>query len=393
MEINFKTLYHHAPCGYLYAMEDGTLIEVNDTFLAFTGYSREEIIENKRFEDFLSIGGKIYYETHFAPLLHMLGEVSQISFDFIRKDETRFPVLINAIKQSANEKQYNYIQFIVLDSTQRKQYEMELMNAKRKSEELLTQLSKVNKELTSNIQVIAEQSHQLEKLNATKDKFFSIVAHDLKSPLMTLKSFSDLLINHFDDFNKNEILTMSKQLSDSVDSTIKMADNLITWAMLQMVDSLFNEDTIKVKDITSNIFDVYQKVALEKGINVSLSVDDSLTIIGDKNQIEFVIRNLVNNAIKFTHKNGFVSLTAKSLPDGLVQISVSDNGVGISDEIKRKLFSIDKNQSTNGTDGEKGTGLGLMLSYEFIKLNGGLIDIESSLGKGSTFNTKFKSGH
>lgn len=393
MELDFKTLYHHAPCGFLYTMEDGTLIDVNNTFLAFTGYSREEIIENKRIEDFLSIGGKIYYETHFAPLLHMQGEVSQISIDFIRKDETRFPVLINAIKQSANEKQHNYIQFIVLDITQRKQYEMELMNAKRKSEELLTQLSKVNKELTSNIQVIAEQSNQLEKLNATKDKFFSIVAHDLKSPLNALKSFSKLLIDHFDNLNKDQILTMSKQLSNSVDSTIKMADNLITWAKVQMGDYQFNEETIKVKDISSNIFDVYQKVALEKGINVSFSVDDSLTIIGDKNQIEFVIRNLVNNAIKFTHKNGFVSLTAKSLPDGLVKISVSDSGVGISDKIKSKLFSISKKQSTNGTDGEKGTGLGLMLSYEFMKLNGGQIDIESSLGKGSTFHTKFKSGH
>jgi PAS domain S-box-containing protein len=393
MELDYKTLYHHAPCGYLYTMEDGTLIDVNDTFLAFTGYSRKEIIENKRFEDFLSIGGKIYYETHFAPLLNMQGEVSQINFDFIRKDETRFPVLINAIKQSANEKHHNYIQFIVLDITQRKQYEIELMNAKRNSEELLKQLSNVNKELTSNIQVIAEQSQELEKLNATKDKFFSIVAHDLKSPLIYLKGFSSLLIDHFDHLNKDEILTMSKQLRDSVDNTIKMADNLITWALLQMKDSQFNEETIKVKDITSNIFDVYQKVALEKGINVSFSVDDSLTIIGDKNQIEFVIRNLVNNAIKFTYKNGFVSLMAKSLPDGLVQISVSDSGVGISDKIKRKLFSISKKQSTNGTDGEKGTGLGLMLSYEFMKLNGGQIDIESSLGKGSTFHTKFKSRH
>ncbi len=393
MELDFKTLYHNSPCGYLYTMEDGTIIDVNDTFLTFTGYSRKEIIENKRFEDFLSIGGKIYYETHFAPLLNMQGEVSQINFDFIRKDETRFPVLVNAIKQSDNEKQHNYIQFIVLDITQRKQYEMELMNAKKKSEELLTQLSKVNTELTSNIQVIAEQSHQLEKLNATKDKFFSIVAHDLKSPLCSLKSFSTLLIDHFDSLDKDDILTMSKQLSDSVDSTIKMADNLITWATVQMGESQFNEETIKVKDITSNIFDVYQKVALEKGINVSFSVDDSLSIIGDKNQIEFVIRNLVNNAIKFTHKNGFVSLTAKSLPDGLVQISVSDSGVGISDEYKRELFSISKKQSINGTDGEKGTGLGLMLSYEFMKLNGGQIDIESSLGKGSTFHIKFKSGH
>jgi PAS domain S-box-containing protein len=393
MELDFKTLYNNAPCGYLSTMEDGTLIDVNDTFLAFTGYSREEIIENKRFEDFLSIGGKIYHETHFAPLLHMQGKVSQINFDFIRKDETRFPVLINAIKQSINEKQHNYIQFIVVDITQRKQYEMELMNAKRKSEELLTQLSKVNKELTNNIQVIAEQSQQLEKLNATKDKFFSIVAHDLRSPLSSLKMFLSLLIDDIDRLNKEDILTISSLISDSVDSTIKMADNLITWAMVQMGDSQFNEETIKVKDITSNIFDVYQNVALEKGINISFSVDDSLTIIGDKNQIEFVIRNLVNNAIKFTHKNGFVSLTAKSLPDRLVKISVSDSGVGISDEYKRELFSISKKQSTNGTSGEKGTGLGLMLSYEFMKLNGGQIEIESSLGKGTTFHTKFKCGH
>jgi len=366
---------------------------MNDTFLVFTGYSREEIIENKRFEDFLTLGGKIYYGTHFTPLLNMQGEVSQINFDFIRKDETRFPVLINAIKESANEKRHNYIKFIVLDITQRKQYEMELMNAKRKSEQLLTQLRNVNEDLTSNIQVIAEQRDQLEKLNTTKDKFFSIVAHDLKSPLYSLKSFSNMLIDHIDSLNKDEILNMSKRLRDSVDNTIKMADNLITWAMVQMEDYKFNEETIKVKDIISNICDVYQDVALKKGINVNCSVEDSLTITGDKNQIEFVIRNLVNNAIKFTHKHGFVSLTAKSLPDAQVQISVSDSGVGISDEFKRKLFSISKGQSTKGTNGEKGTGLGLMLSHEFMKLNGGQIDIESSLGKGTTFHTKFKRGH
>ena len=251
----------------------------------------------------------------------------------------------------------------------------------------------LNKKLKSQNVIIETQKKDLEVLNNTKDKFFSIVAHDLKSPLNSLKSFSSLLIDHFDNLNKNEILTMSKQLRESVDNTIKMADNLITWAMVQMGDYQFNEETIKVTDIASNICDVYQDVALKKGINVSCSVEDSLTIIGDKNQIEFVIRNLVNNAIKFTHNDGFVSLTAKSLPGRQVQISVSDSGVGISDEFKRKLFSIGKKQSTNGTAGEKGTGLGLMLSYEFVKLNGGEIDLKSTLGKGTTFHTKFKSGH
>lgn len=258
---------------------------------------------------------------------------------------------------------------------------------------LLLKFVWLNKKLKDQNVIIENQNKELEILNNTKDKFFSIVAHDLKSPLNSLKAFSSLLIDHFDSLSKVEILTMSRQLRESVDNTIKMADNLITWARIQMNDYQYNVETISVKDIVSNVCDVYKDVALKKGINVSCSVEDSLTITGDKNQIEFVIRNLVNNAIKFTDKNGFVSLTAKSLPEGQVQISVADSGVGISDEFKIKLFSIGKKQSTNGTAGEKGTGLGLMLSYEFVKLNGGQIDIESSLGKGTTFHTRFKSGH
>jgi signal transduction histidine kinase len=257
---------------------------------------------------------------------------------------------------------------------------------------VLIKFIQFNKKLKAQNSTIELQRNDLEVLNNTKDKFFSIVAHDLKSPLNSLKAFSCLLIDHFDHLNKDEIVTMSQRLRISVDNTIKMADNLITWARIQMNDYQYNEEVFKVKDIASNICEVYKNIALEKGIDLSYSVGESITIIGDKNQIEFIIRNLVNNAIKFTHKNGLVSLTAKLLSSGEVQISVSDNGVGISDEAKSKLFSISKTQSTNGTAGEKGSGLGLMLSYEFVKLSGGQIEIESNVSKGTTFHTKFKSG-
>jgi signal transduction histidine kinase len=257
---------------------------------------------------------------------------------------------------------------------------------------LLLKFVWLNKKLKNQNAIIETQKKDLEILNNTKDKFFGIVAHDLKSPLNSLKSFSSLLIEHFDNLSKEEILTLSKQLRESVDNTIKMADNLITWARIQMNDYQYNMETIKVKDIASSVCDVYKDVASKKGIKVSCSVEDSLTVTGDKNQIEFVVRNLVNNAIKFTDKDGFVSLTAKALPGRQVQISVKDSGVGISDESKKKLFSIGHKQSTDGTAGEKGTGLGLMLSFEFVKLNGGQIDIESILGKGTTFNAQFESG-
>lgn len=257
---------------------------------------------------------------------------------------------------------------------------------------ILFKFIQYNRKLRAQNLVIESQRKDLEILNNTKDKFFSIVAHDLKSPLISLKSLSSLLIDHFDKLNKEEILNMSEHLRNSVDNTIKMTDNLITWARIQMNDYQYDQETIKVKDIATNICEVYKDVAIKKGINLNCSVDESLTIIGDKNQIEFIIRNLVNNAIKFTDKDGLVSLTAKSLTDGEVQISVSDNGIGIPVDVKSKLFSIGKKQSTNGTAGEKGTGLGLILSFEFIKLNGGQIEIESKVGKGTTFNTRFKGG-
>lgn len=248
-------------------------------------------------------------------------------------------------------------------------------------------------ELKNQSKIIQSQKENLETLNATKDKFFSIVAHDLKSPLNSLKAFSGLLIDHYDSLSKEEILSMSQQLRGSVDNTIKMADNLITWARIQMNDIQYIPEIIQVKELAGNICDVYKDVASSKGLNVSCIVGDSLSIHGDKNQIEFAIRNLVNNAIKFTHSGGSVGLTAKSLSEKEIEISVSDSGVGISDEMRDKLFSIGKKQSTNGTDGEKGTGLGLMLSYEFIKLNGGQINVESKLGKGTTFYVRFKKGN
>jgi len=265
------------------------------------------------------------------------GKYESREWTYIKKDGTRFPVqLVVTTLRNKNNDIYGFLG-------------------------IATDIS----ELKNQSKIIQSQKDNLEILNATKDKFFSIVAHDLKSPLNSLKAFSGLLINHYDSLSKEEILTMSQQLKNSVDNTIKMADNLITWARIQMNDIQYTPETIKVKELAGNICDVYKDVAINKGLNVSCMVEDSLSIHGDKNQIEFVIRNLVNNAIKFTHSGGSVSLTANSLSEEEIEISVSDSGVGFSDEMKDRLFTIGKKQSTNGTAGEKGTGLGLLLSYEF----------------------------
>lgn len=292
------------------------------------------------------------------------GRSESREWTYVKKDGTKFSVqLVVTVLQDENKNIYGFLG-------------------------IATDISEVKTQSA----IIKSQKENLEVLNSTKDKFFSIVAHDLKSPLNSLKSFSSLLIDHYDKLSKAEIVSMSHHLKSSIDNTIKMADNLITWARVQMNDLQYSPETIKVNDIATNICEVYRDVASNKGLTISCLVGDSLTIVGDKNQIEFVIRNLVNNAIKFTHKGGSVRLTAKALPNGYIDISVSDSGVGIPDEMKDSLFSIGKKQSANGTAGEKGTGLGLMLCYEFIKLNGGQIEVESTLGNGTIFHTTFKSG-
>lgn len=235
---------------------------------------------------------------------------------------------------------------------------------------------------------LMSQKRNLENLNSTKDKFFSIVAHDLKSPLISLKSFIDLLIHRADRFEKEEIIETGKQVLSSVDNTIKMTDNLITWARLQMNDFKSHFEKIYFREVVATILPVYKNVAEKKGITLSWSFEDNLTIYADKNQLEFIIRNLLNNAVKFTRRGGQVTLTARSLHHAVVQISVADNGIGISEEGKRKIFSVGTTQPIKGTAGELGTGLGLMLCYEFAKLNHGTIEVESEEGKGSTFHVR-----
>ena len=326
-------------------------------------------------------------------LFHLDSEVMQkgeeLSLEFDRQ-VSGFDVFVELAKQGRNESsEWTYIKKDGMN------YPVQLAVTALRNEKnniygfllIATDISQIKTKSA----IIKSQKIDLEILNATKDKFFSIVAHDLKSPLNSLKGFSLLLIDYYDSLSKEEFIIMCKELNNSVDNTIKMADNLITWARMQMNEMEYRPQLIQIKEIVSNIFDVYTDVGKIKGINVKCSIDDSLMIFGDKNQIEFIIRNLVNNAIKFTNKDGFVTITAKSLPDENVEISVSDSGLGISAEMIDKLFSIGKKQGKNGTAGEKGTGLGLMLSYEFIKLNGAEIMAESILGKGSTFKTKFKS--
>ncbi|HAN78976.1 MAG TPA: hypothetical protein DCQ31_15030 [Bacteroidales bacterium] len=231
---------------------------------------------------------------------------------------------------------------------------------------------------------ILNQNLLLAELNATKDKFFSIIAHDLRSPFSSLLGFSDQLVqNHkkYDDAKRERMLQIVNQ---SARNTFSLLDNLLTWARSQSGKIVPKKERIDLKISINKVIGLLNENAQNKQISIVNSIPDEVFIATDKNMLETVIRNLISNAIKFTPQKGEVTVSVAKQPSAY-EISVSDTGTGMEKEVLETLFKIGSTKSLNGTDGERGTGLGLILCKEFVEKNGGTITVESVVEIGSTF--------
>lgn len=243
---------------------------------------------------------------------------------------------------------------------------------------------KTNKVLQVANNTVREQNSKLQELNATKDKFFSIISHDLKGPLNSLTSFSGLLINHTDSLSKDEIKMLAKDLDKSLKNLFALLENLLEWSRSQTGNIEFKPEPFDIVALLKQNQELLTAQAQNKKIAINLKGDDALTINAHRNSITTVVRNLISNAIKFTPEGGVITLTSSAKEKSVV-VSIADNGVGMSEDVMQKLFRIDAKHTTKGTADEKGTGLGLILCREFIEKNSGRIWVESQAGKGSTF--------
>ncbi len=236
-------------------------------------------------------------------------------------------------------------------------------------------------------QEIKLKNEELSELNATKDKFFSIIAHDLKNPFNSILGFSELLKDEARDLDYNSIIQYSGIIHSSAQHTYELLESLLEWARMQQGRIPFEPRTLLLNDLIDFEFEGQKIYADQKNIRLINAVHENLIVSVDENMISTVVRNLISNAIKFTHKNGKVELTATT-KDKVIEISVTDSGVGISADALDKLFKIETSFSTRGTENEKGTGLGLLLCKEFVEIHGGRIWAESPdsyRGDGSTF--------
>jgi len=225
---------------------------------------------------------------------------------------------------------------------------------------------------------------ELRELNASKDKFFSIVSHDLKSPFAPIVAFSEMLATEIETLSQSDIRYIAESISSSATKLANLLDNLLQWSSIQSSSRKYQPVVIDLKQIITRNLELLIEVAAAKKIDLTFQIEETCFVFADRNMINSVIQNLISNAIKFTDRGGQIHMTVGHTAGG-IEISVADTGVGMSPDDIQKLFRIDTHHSTPGTAQEKGTGLGLILCREFIELNGGEIWVESELGRGSTF--------
>jgi signal transduction histidine kinase len=310
----------------------------------------------------------------------------------------KYEQIINLEKQYETEKKQNEInqlqaRHILTDIQLRKNKQLKTLGFVTASLLLVLILfvlnryldkDKSNKLLESKNRMIEKSENELRVLNASKNKFFSIIAHDLKNPFHTVMGYSYLLSKDYNNFTEEERRKFADDIHHSTNNIFRLLQNLLEWSRSQTGRLTFNPREIELKQIVDNSVSVLRSLADQKNIRIEMSFSHNLMLFADPQMIETVLRNLVNNAIKFTPENGLIKVEATQT-DGQITICVKDSGIGISDEDAKNLFKIDSTVKRKGTNNEDGSGLGLILCREFVAKNNGNIWVNSKAGEGSSF--------
>ena len=241
----------------------------------------------------------------------------------------------------------------------------------------ITELKKAEQELKNSEQ-------KLLKLNLDKNRFISIIGHDLRNSFSNLLGLSEALIEDICIKNYDETGDIANLIIETTQNASKLLDEILLWARTQQGKIPFKPQKLNFTNVCNNVLEVLRPIAFTKNITIHYSATNQLYVFADLDMLKTVLRNLISNAIKFTNKEGVITISALESPE-FVTITISDNGIGISSDVVGKLFDISEVIASKGTAGESGTGLGLLLCKDFIEKHAGNIWVESKIGKGSDF--------
>ncbi|MCW8809789.1 MAG: PAS domain S-box protein [Ignavibacteriaceae bacterium] len=355
-EEKFRKVFENSGIGMVMVEPDGQFIKVNKAFCDITGYNEPEII-GKNFRDIthpddldISVGST-------NELLEDISkETSTIEKRYFHKNGNLIWALttLSLIRDPNGKPQFFITQ--IQDITNRKKYEEKLLR----------------------------HTDELKILNASKDKFFSIISHDLRTPFNSLLGISEFIIQSYEEMSREEIKESISNIFRSSQKVYNLILNLFEWTRMQSGRFEVEKTPLNLSINVGEILNLYIQSAELKKIKLINNVSEEIYIVADKYMLETILRNLISNAIKFTNRGGNVSISAIR-KGNFAEINVSDNGMGINEENQKKLFRIDTKFQTNGTADEAGTGLGLILCKEFVEENGGTIFVNSEEGKGASF--------
>jgi signal transduction histidine kinase len=277
----------------------------------------------------------------------------------------------------------NIVIIIAIISTLSTYYSFVTIQAEQKILAANEELKKLNEQISDQKEELELLNDELQEANAAKDRFFSIIAHDLKNPFNVLLTGTEFTLQELPNLSREKIERRINDVLDSARTIYNLLNDLLEWARSQAGRITIEAENLNIKTIVNETFELLGSNAREKNIALLNEAEDS-AVFADKNMLTTIIRNLVSNAIKFTPREGNITVSS-GVKNSDVEVIISDTGQGISEENQKKLFKIDENFTTRGTNNEKGAGLGLILVAEFVKKNGGSIKVESKPGKGSDF--------
>ena len=360
LEETAEELYEHAPCAYVSTLPDGTIVKVNRTFLEWTGAARDTLLAGTRLQTLLTIGSRIYYETHYAPLLRMQGFANEIAMEVVRQDGRVLPVLVNSRQKrdAAGTPLFNRV--TLFDSTDRRRYERELLLARRKAEQ------------------------------AAKDKadLIAMVSHDIRNPLNALMSVVHLLDRTGLADEQRQLVRLLRSSSEKM---LELLNHVLELSRAESSAFALVERPFQLRRVVDEVVETFDAAARQKTLRLQSSIADTVPpiVIGDPVAMRQILSNLVGNAVKFTSAGSVtVTVDTKELgTDGVtLAFAVSDTGVGIEADALDRIFNEFTQASYETAGRYGGTGLGLAITRKLLALYGSSVHVESEPGMGSTFS-------
>ena len=364
LEESAEDLYEYAPCGYLSTTPDGTIVRVNQTLLDWTGHTRDDLLGGAKFQALLTVGSKIYYETHYAPLLRMQGFANEIALEVVRKDGRVLPVLVNSAQKREADGTPLFNRITLFDSTDRRRYERELLLARRKAEQV------------------------------AKDKadLLAMLSHDIRNPLNALMGVVQLL-------DRGELSDAQRRfvrlLKSSSENMLNLLNHVLELSKAESSSFALVETPFSLREIVDDVVAVFEGTAREKNVQLRGVLDDCVPakMIGDPVAMRQILTNLVANAVKFTERGVVeVRVTTRQLATDAItlEIAVADTGIGIAPDMVDRIFA-EFTQATYETAMRfGGIGLGLAITRKLLALYGTSVHVASVPGEGSTFSFQLR---